>query len=91
MKTYTTVITTNYVGTPAETHKLGQRTVKSPYDLERLKNDVWAIMRSLAMFNGWECDNEGSMFIAYPRNPDDASRVFAKIYDDETGEAIDLD
>ena len=91
MKTYTTEITTNYVGKPAEPHELGQRTVKSPYDLERLKNDVWAIMRSLAIFKGWRCDNEGSMYIAYPRDPDDDSCVFAKIYDDETGEAIDMD
>ena len=91
MKTYTTEITTNYVGTPAETHKLGQRTVKSPYDLAHLKDDVWTIMRALAIFKGWRCDNEGSMYIAYPRDPDDDSCVFAKIYDDETGEAIDLD
>lgn len=91
MKTYTTVITTNYVGTPVETHKLGQRTVNSPSDLERLKSDVWIFMTSLANFNGWRCDNEGTMYIAYPRDPDDDSCVFAKIYDDETGEAIDLD
>lgn len=91
MKTYTSVITTDYVGTPAETHKLGQRTVKSPSDLDRLKNDVWTIINSLAMFNGWECDNEGTMFIAYPRDPEDNSCMFAKIYDDETGEAINLD
>ena len=91
MKTYTTVITTNYAGTPAETHKLGQRTVNSPSDLDRLKNDVWIFMTSLANFHGWGCDNEGTMFIAYPRDPNDDSCVFAKIYDDETGEAIDLD
>lgn len=91
MKTYTAVITTDYVGTPAETHKLGQRTVKSPYDLERLKNDVWTIIRSLAIFKGWECDNEGTMYIAYPRDLDDDSCVFAKIYDDATGAEIDLD
>ena len=91
MKIYTTAITTDYVGKPTAEITLGQRIVKSPYDLERLKNDVWTIINSLAMFNGWECYNEGTMFIAYPRNPDDASRVFAKIYDDETGEAIDLD
>lgn len=91
MKTYTTVITTDYVGTPVETHKLGQRTVNSPSDFDRLKNDVWIFMTSLANFHGWRCDNEGTMFIAYPGNPDDDSCVFAKIYDDETGEAIDLD
>lgn len=91
MKTYTTVITTDYVGKPTAEIILGQRTVNSPSDLDRLKNDVWIFMTSLAMFNGWECDNEGSMFIAYTRNPDDDSCVFAKIYDDETGEAIDMD
>lgn len=91
MKTYTTVITTDYVGKPTETHELGQRSVKSPYDLARLKNDVWIFMTSLANFNGWECDNEGGMFIAYPRDPEDNSCMFAKIYDDEAGEAIDLD
>lgn len=91
MKTYTSVITTNYVGTPVETHKLGQRTVKSPSDLDRLKNDVWIFMTSLANFHGWRCDNEGTMYIAYPSDPNDDSCVFAKIYDDETGEAIDMD
>ena len=91
MKTYTTVITTDYVGKPAETHKLGQRPVNSPFGLQCLKNDVWTIINSLANFNGWRCDNEGTMFIAYPGNPDDDSCVFAKIYDDETGEAINLD
>ena len=79
MKTYTAEIT------------LGQRTVKTPRGLQHLKNDVWTIINTLAMFNGWECDNECSMYIAYPRGPDDDSCVFAKIYDDETGEAIDVD
>lgn len=91
MKTYTTVITTDYVGTPAETHELGKRTVETPSDIARLKNDVWTIIRSLAIFKGWRCDNEGTMFIAYPRDPEDDSCMFAKIYDDETGEAIDMD
>ena len=91
MKTYTTVITTNYVGTPTAEITLGQRTVKTPRGLQRLKNDVWTIINTLAMFNGWECDNKGAMFMAYPRDPEDNSCMFAKIYDDETGEAIDLD
>ena len=91
MKTYTAVITTDIKNKFIEPIEIRHIEAATSAELEQLKDNVWAIIDLMAKLNGWNTENEGTMFMACPADIDNYDCIFAKIYDDATGAEIDLD
>ena len=90
MKTYTVSINFDITGKDIPDVEIKGVLANTPRKLDRLKNALWGAM--LAIANLHEMDdisNEGTMFIATAEHSDD--NFIGKLYDDETGEEIDLD
>ena len=92
MKTYTTIITADIKGKDIAPLTLEHVSADTPAELDRLKNYLWGVIIVIDRVRGWDnVENEGTMFITSDPSPDCDDCIFAKIYDDETGEEISLD
>lgn len=90
MKTYTVIIYFDITGKDIPAIELEHVSANTPDKLDQLKNSVWGAMLTITDLQGWDdIENEGTMFIATAPDSDDC--IFAKIYDDASGEEIDLD
>lgn len=90
MKTYTVFIRFDITGKYYSPIEIDHVSANTPDKLDQLKDSIWGAMLTITDLQGWgDIENEGTMFIATDPNSDDC--IFAKIYDDETGEEIDLD
>lgn len=91
MKTYTTIITADIKGKDIDALTFDHVQADTPAELDRLKDKLWEIIAIISRIRGWRAENEGSMYITSDPSPDCDDCIFAKIYDDETGEEISLD
>lgn len=90
MKTYTVIINFDITGKDIPAIEIEHVCANTPDKLDQLKDSIWGAMLTITDLKGWDnLENEGTMFIA--TNPESDDCIFAKIYDDETGEEIDLD
>ena len=91
MKTYTTIISADIKGKDIKPLTLEHVSADTPAELTRLKDYLWGIIVIINRIRGWHAENEGTMYITSDPSPDSTDCIFAKIYDDETGEEISLD
>ena len=90
MKTYTTIISADIKGKDIKPLTLEHVQADTPAELNRLKDYLWGIIVIINRIRGWHAENEGTMYIPCDPASDCDDCIFDKIYDDETGAAINL-
>lgn len=65
--------------------------LKGLTDLDLAKNKLWAIMEKIATLKGFGLSNEGTMYIAAENDTRSNACYFGRIYNEATGEEVELD